>query len=105
MILEEAKKIGARIKLIRHAKNWQQSNLAAAIGVSQSLLSNMEAGRCSVTLENLIKLHEVLDCPMRDFFVDLDGEYDRKLPENYFSLDELAGALVSLRHKEKAIEA
>ena len=45
MILEEAKKVGARIKLIRQSKNWQQANLAAAIGVSQSLLSNMEAGR------------------------------------------------------------
>ena len=99
MILEEAKKVGARIKLIRQSKNWQQANLAAAIGVSQSLLSNMEAGRCSVTLENLIKLHDVLECPMRDFFVDLDGEYDKKLPEGCLSLEELAGALVSLRAK------
>ena len=98
-MLEEAKKVGKRIKMIRQSRGWQQANLAEAIGVSQSLLSNMEAGRCSVTLENLIKLHEVLDCPMRDFFVELDGEYDRKVPENYFSLEELAGALVSLRSK------
>lgn len=98
-MLEEARHVGKRIKIIRQARGWQQANLAEAIGVSQSLLSNMEAGRCSVTLENLIKLHEVLDCPMRDFFVDLDGEYDKRLPENYFSLDELIGALMSLRNK------
>ena len=99
MILEEAKKVGARIKLIRQSKNWQQANLAAAIGVSQSLLSNMEAGRCSVTLENLIKLHDVLGCPMRDFFVDIDGACASELPEGCFSLEELAGALASLRGK------
>ena len=98
-MLEEAKKVGRRIKIIRQSKSWQQASLAEAIGVSQSLLSNMEAGRCSVTLENLIKLHEVLECPMRDFFVDMDGEYDKRLPENYFSLDELIGALMSLRNK------
>ena len=98
-MLEEAKLVGKRIRLIRQSKSWQQASLAEAIGVSQSLLSNMEAGRCSVTLENLIKLHEVLNCPMRDFFVDMDGDYDKKVPENYFSLDELAGALVSLRSK------
>ena len=99
MILEEAKKVGARIKLIRQSKNWQQANLAAAIGVSQSLLSNMEAGRCSVTLENLIKLHDVLKCPMREFFVDIDGACASELPEGCFSLEELAGALASLRGK------
>ena len=99
MILEEAKKVGARIKLIRQSKNWQQANLAAAIGVSQSLLSNMEAGRCSVTLDNLIKLHDVLKCPMRDFFVDIDGVCAPELPEGCFSLEELAGALASLRGK------
>ena len=98
-MLEEAKKVGRRIKIIRQSKRWQQASLAEKIGVSQSLLSNMEAGRCSVTLENLIKLHEALDCPMRDFFVDMDGEYDKRLPENYFSLDELIGALMSLRNK------
>ena len=96
---EQTKKVGERIRLIRMSKDIPQAIVAESIGVSQSLLSNIESGRCSVTLENLIKLHDVLECPMRDFFVDLDGEYDKKLPEGCFSLEELAGALVSLRAK------
>ena len=96
---EQTKKVGERIRLIRMSKDIPQAIVAESIGVSQSLLSNIESGRCSVTLENLIKLHDVLECPMRDFFVDLDGEYDKKLPEGCFSLEELAGALVSLRGK------
>ena len=96
---EQTKKVGERIRLIRMSKDISQAIVAESIGVSQSLLSNIESGRCNVTLDNLIKLHDVLECPMRDFFVDLDGEYDKKLPEGCFSLDELAGALVSLRSK------
>ena len=96
---EQTKKVGERIKTIRLGKNISQAVAAESIGVSQSLLSNIESGRCNVTLDNLIKLHDVLNCPMRDFFVDLDGEYDKKLPEGCFSLEELAGALVSLREK------
>ena len=94
---EQTKKVGERIKLIRLGKNVPQAMAAEAIGVSQSLLSNIESGRCNITLDNLIKLHEALDCPMRDFFVDIDGPTERK--DDYFSLEELARALVSLRSK------
>ena len=94
---EQTKKVGERIKLIRLGKNVPQAVAAESIGVSQSLLSNIESGRCNITLDNLIKLHEALDCPMRDFFVDIDGPVQRE--GDYFSLEELARALVSLRSK------
>ena len=94
---EQTKKVGERIKLIRLGKNVPQAMAAEAIGVSQSLLSNIESGRCNITLDNLIKLHEALDCPMRDFFVDIDGPAQRE--GDYFSLEELARALASLRSK------
>lgn len=94
---EQTKKVGERIKLLRLSKNIPQAVAAENIGVSQSLLSNIESGRCNITLDNLIKLHEALDCPMRDFFVDIDGPAERR--DDYFSLEELARALVSLRSK------
>lgn len=99
MVNEQTKKIGERIKLIRLEKDISQAVVADAMGVSQSLLSNIESGRCSITLENLVKLHEVLHCPVRDFFVDLDAAYAPEPPKEYFSLEELAGALASLRGK------
>ena len=99
MVNEQTKKIGERIKLIRMEKDIPQAVVASSMGVSQSLLSNIESGRCSITLENLIKLHEVLDCPVRDFFVDLDAKYAPRPTKEYFSLEELAGALASLRGK------
>ena len=50
----KAKLVGKRIKLLRCDRGMQQVELAEKIGVSQSLLSNIESGRCSVTLDNLI---------------------------------------------------
>lgn len=94
---EQTKKVGERIRLIRMSKDIPQAIVAESIGVSQSLLSNIESGRCNVTLDNLIKLHETLECPMRDFFVDIDGPAQRE--GDYFSLEELARALASLRGK------
>ena len=99
MVNEQAKKIGERIKLIRLGKAMPQAVVAASMGVSQSLLSSIESGRCSTTVDNLIKLHEILGCPMRDFFVDLDAAYAPDVPKEYFSLEELAGALASLRKR------
>ena len=102
MVNEQAKKIGERIKHIRMQKNLPQAVVAGSMGVSQSLLSSIESGCCSTTVDNLIKLHEILDCPMRDFFVDIDGAYAPELPQGCFSLEELAGALASLRGKGEA---
>lgn len=80
--------------MLRREKGLQQRELAEKIDVSQSLLSNIESGRCSVTLENLIKIHEALECLMRSFFIDIDGD---EFGKDMFSLQELATALVSLR--------
>ena len=92
----KAKLVGKRIKLLRCDSGMQQVELAEKIGVSQSLLSNIESGRCSVTLENLIKIHEALGCPMRSFFVDIDGD---EFGADMFSLQELVQALVALKKK------
>ena len=92
----KAKLVGKRIKLLRCDRGMQQVELAEKIGVSQSLLSNIESGRCSVTLDNLIKIHEELGCPMRSFFVDIDGD---EFGADMFSLQELVQALVALKKK------
>ena len=92
----KAKLVGKRIKLLRCDRGMQQVELAEKIGVSQSLLSNIESGRCSVTLDNLIKIHEALGGPMRSFFVDIDGD---EFGADMFSLQELVQALVALKKK------
>lgn len=111
---EKAKLVGERIRLLRLSKKLQQKTVAEKIGLSQAHLSNIEKGRNNITLENLLRLHEVLGCPMASFFVDIDGDGASKLAQTHtnaqlndetrqnlleqqFSLGELLQALLLLK--------
>ena len=72
--MDELKVLSRRIKKIRLAQGVSQTDMAKAIGVSQTNLSNMEAGRTAITIQNLFKIQKVLNCKMKDFFVDFDSE-------------------------------
>ncbi|MBQ3112917.1 MAG: helix-turn-helix transcriptional regulator [Phascolarctobacterium sp.] len=74
--MEELKVLSHRVKMIRLAKGVSQTDMAKEIGTSQTNLSNMEAGRTAITVQNLFKIQKVLGCKMRDFFVDFDGEVE-----------------------------
>ena len=102
---EKAQLVGARIRLVRLEKGLPQNEVAARIGISQAYLSNIEKGRNNITLENLLKLHEVLDCPMSSFFVDIDGatpgaqdQGEQKNPlQEQFTVAELLQALLAIK--------
>lgn len=70
---DEFKKIGKRIKIIRIERGVTQTALAKELGISQTNMSNIECGRVSVTVQNLLKLHDILRCQMADFFKDIDA--------------------------------
>lgn len=72
--MDELKVLSRRVKMIRIAQGVSQTKMAEEIGVSQTNLSNMEAGRTAITVQNLFKIQKVLGCKMADFFVDFDGE-------------------------------
>ena len=71
---ENIKVLASRVKKLRIVKGVSQTKMAEEIGVSQTNLSNMEAGRTAITIQNLFKIQKVLNCKMADFFVDLDKE-------------------------------
>ena len=92
-----AKIIGTRIKMLRFAKHMQQTELAKRMGISQTHMSNIESGRNNVTVDNLYKLHEILECPMSSFFVDIDGKEEPKDGKDVFSLEDLTQDLILLK--------
>lgn len=71
---ENLKLLSHRVKKIRLAHGVSQTSMAEQIGVSQTNLSNMEAGRTAITVQNLFKIQKVLGCKMADFFVDFDQD-------------------------------
>lgn len=71
------KSIGRQIQLAREQAGYNQEQLAAKIGCSQSTLSNYEKGKRRVYLAQLQKIAEVLHKPV-DYFLQ---------PEEYFGDD------------------
>ena len=69
---EKFKLLGRRVKFLRLDKGISQTKMAERIGLSQTNLSNMESGRTAITIQNLFKMREVLDCKMADFFTEFD---------------------------------
>ncbi|MBQ8417537.1 MAG: helix-turn-helix transcriptional regulator [Phascolarctobacterium sp.] len=70
---EKFKMLGRRVKFLRLDKGISQTRMAELIGLSQTNLSNMEAGRTAITTQNLFKMSEILGCKMADFFTEFDG--------------------------------
>ena len=70
----EFKVLGRKVKFLRLEKGISQTDMAEAIGLSQTNLSNMESGRTAITIQNLFKMREVLGCKMSDLFTDFDVE-------------------------------
>lgn len=67
MISEKARLVGNRIKMMRLAKGLRQKHVADMLKISQSNMSNIESGRCGVTIEHLFTLQEIFACSMNDF--------------------------------------
>lgn len=70
--------IGNRIKRIREIKCIKQDTIAKALGVSQQLYSQIEAGQVKLTGEKLEKIAEVLGLNLENI-VDFD---ETKIFEN-----------------------
>ena len=60
--------IGDRIREARERKHLSQMKLAVLANLSLITVSNMESGKCSPNLKNIIKVSKVLDVSI-DFLV------------------------------------
>jgi transcriptional regulator with XRE-family HTH domain len=63
-------KVGAQIRSLRLASSTSAGALATAAGVSRSMMSRIENGLVSPSIEALDRIAAALDVPMSRFFVD-----------------------------------
>lgn len=96
MISEKAKLVGNRIKMMRLAKGLRQKHVADMLKISQSNMSNIESGRCGVTIDHLIILREIFACSMNDFFVDIEKSGD-KFSNKGYSVEDLFKIVAKLK--------
>ena len=66
--------LGRRLAEARQALGLNQKQLGEKAGVSPSLVSQIERGRVSASLNTLRKLAEVLGTPLAHFFDERQGE-------------------------------
>ena len=67
------KKLGGRIKLLRMIRGISQNEMAKALAISQTHLSNIENGRVPGSLKLLLKLRSIFGCRLEDL---VDPECD-----------------------------
>lgn len=56
----EQKRIGATLRFVRETRGLTADELANALRISRPLLSNIEAGRRSLTPKNLLAICDIL---------------------------------------------
>ena len=69
------KNIGGNIRFLRMARQLSQQELAQRIDVSQTHLSNLERNHVNINLKLLLRIANVLECPL-EIFLDTNAALD-----------------------------
>jgi transcriptional regulator with XRE-family HTH domain len=67
-----AKNLGERVKNLREEKNYTQQHIANKLGISQKAYSKIETGETKLSVDNLIKIAEILETTLYRI-LNLDG--------------------------------
>lgn len=70
--MDKLKLFGKRIKELRKKSGYTQEQLSEKLGLFPKQIGNIETGNCFTTMNNLVKLSEVLGVEIKDLF---DFEY------------------------------
>ena len=99
--------IGGNIRFLRMACELSQQELAERIGISQTHLSNLERNHVNVNLKLLLRIANVLECPL-EVFLDTQAALDwgkeqaeKETPAEVYTLEEVRQLLqlVRLSHR------
>lgn len=60
------RKPGERIKNLREERNYSQQYLATKLGISQKAYSKIETGETKLSVDNLLKIAEILETTIND---------------------------------------
>jgi transcriptional regulator with XRE-family HTH domain len=66
LMVDELKQVGARLRALRHDRDWTLEDLASRAGMSTSTLSRLESGKRQASLELLVPLTRQLGVRIDD---------------------------------------
>lgn len=70
----------AAVREGRKAKGWNQTKLSAKTGINRSILSRLEQGTYSPSLDQLDSLAEALEFDVSSLYIDTDKHAEEKAP-------------------------
>ena len=91
MIYSDKEFIGKTIQTIRKRANIKQNELAEKIGISEKHLSKIETGKNLPSLDNFLKMAEVLKFSLDDFGIksqSYENEYKQTLLKLVYSASD-----------------
>ncbi len=96
--------IGKRIQKAREESGMSQEELASALGITQSALSNYELGKRRLYLANMEQIANVLGRPL-SYFMEEEKAAGETKEQRPVSIDEvtsrITGLLSELSHEER----
>ncbi|MEO6351024.1 MAG: helix-turn-helix transcriptional regulator, partial [Candidatus Limnocylindrales bacterium] len=82
-------RVGSIVRAIRHKRDWRQQDLAAAAGVSDTLISLVERGHCdAIPLRTLRRILAALDVRLELLPRWRGGDLDRLLNAGHSAMHE-----------------
>lgn len=96
-----SQKVGERIRKLRIQKGISQIELARAIAVSQTHMSNIEKGHAGISLWTAVKISRVLECSIDSFADEERYTKDTIKIDNSIDIDVLIAALRLISKKNK----
>lgn len=100
------KKIGERIRRIRIGKDFTQENLAEELGITKSAFSKIERGETDANVSRLLRIAEILEVSVCDFFEDTRPAVvsDQGNPYGYASKQDVEQLSKSIQSLIREIE-
>ncbi len=73
--------IGKRIRKIRESKDLSQENVAGELNMTTSAYSKIERGVTDPATNKLLKIAEILEVDVTEFFIDIKKKYSKAKAE------------------------
>ena len=87
--------IGKKLRELRMSRGWKQLDVAAKIGLSRPAISNIEAGKRSLTLSTLKRFCELYEIDISYFGIET---------ENYNELNDLISRIDAIFNDDELDE-
>ena len=98
--------VGVNIKMFRTINHISQMELAKGLGISQTHMSNIEGGRVLVNLRLLMRMANIFQCRLDDFFAPPGSAFNTTDPptqEQHYSAEDIGILLQIVQATKKTV--